>query len=243
ESNSDDAIAYIDGSYSNVAKRFSYAVILFIDGEKITYSGSENTSELAEMRNVAGELKAAMCAIQLANKNGVKNLKIYYDYAGIEMWATGKWKAKMFYTQEYANYVKKMKEKINITFVKVVAHSGDLYNDEADHLAKIALLGEGDASAKNENGFAPDSNVFPVLSGKKSSINLNIMSKQGTIISPEKLYKWAKSNWLREKMKVADILEIKAYYDINSDLFYINVLGKQNERIYTLRSDEWNGKE
>jgi len=140
-----EAIAYIDGSYSHGLKQFSYAVILFINNEKIIFSGYddfESNPELAKMRNVAGELKAAMHAIKLAKEHGAKRITLYYDYAGIEMWPTGKWKAKLLYTQEYAKYVQKMMSKLDVKFVKVAAHTGDRYNEEADQLAKAALSDE-----------------------------------------------------------------------------------------------------
>ena len=139
ETDPDEVVAYIDGSYDDKQKRFSYAAVLFVNGEKITRSAAENNPDVVEMRNVAGELKAAMVAMQFTKRQGKKKLKLYYDYTGIEMWATGKWKAKLQYTQAYANYAKKMSAVIQITYVKVKSHSGNAYNDEADHLAKEAL--------------------------------------------------------------------------------------------------------
>ncbi|MCL2841683.1 MAG: ribonuclease H family protein [Defluviitaleaceae bacterium] len=136
----DEVIAYIDGSYSDKLKRFSYAAVMFVDGKKMTYSAAEDGTEVVSMRNVAGELKAAMYAMQFTKRQGKKKLRLFYDYMGIEMWATGGWKAKLPYTQAYANYAKKMSEVIHITYVKVKAHSGDVYNEEVDQLAKDALL-------------------------------------------------------------------------------------------------------
>lgn len=135
----DEVVAYIDGSYNDKLKRFSYAVVLFTDNQKMTISDAEDNPDTIEMRNVAGELKAAMHAMRFAAKRGKKRLKLYYDYTGIEMWATGRWKTKQFYTRAYAEYAQKMRRKLQIIFIKVKSHSGNVFNDEADKLAKEAL--------------------------------------------------------------------------------------------------------
>ena len=41
------------------------------------------------MRNVAGEVLGSMAAVKEAVAMGLTDLTIYYDYMGIEMWATG----------------------------------------------------------------------------------------------------------------------------------------------------------
>ena len=40
--------------------------------------------------NVAGELLAAMHVMKYAVDNGISECSLYYDYMGIEMWATKK---------------------------------------------------------------------------------------------------------------------------------------------------------
>jgi len=71
--NIDEVVAYIDGSYNDELKRFSYAAVIFVDGEKITYSAAEDNPDVIEMRNVAGELKAAMYVMQFTKKQGKKS--------------------------------------------------------------------------------------------------------------------------------------------------------------------------
>ena len=63
----------------------------------------------------------------------------YYDYEGIEKWANGSWKANKIKTQEYQKKVIQYRESMDIVFVKVLAHSGDVYNERADKLAKKAV--------------------------------------------------------------------------------------------------------
>ena len=74
-----------------------------------------------------------------ANANGVKELVIYYDYMGIEMWATGDWKRNKAGTIAYYEFMQKVKNQISLTFVKVKGHSGIAGNEEADRLAKEAV--------------------------------------------------------------------------------------------------------
>lgn len=134
-----DAVAYVDGSYNVKTGEYSYGV-LFIMGEvEEEFCQKFAKDEKAEMRNVAGEITASIFAIEYAIKKGAKSVEIAYDYAGIEKWATGEWKANLKWTQEYALLYRKLSEQIEVKFRKVKGHSGDKCNDRADKLAKSAL--------------------------------------------------------------------------------------------------------
>lgn len=134
-------VAYVDGSYSQELETYSFGCILLTPNENpITYSGNGQNPDSIAIRNVAGEMIGAMFAVKWALKNGYKKLEIRYDYEGIEKWVTGEWKAKMELTQKYADYMKRCGQRIQISFGKVEAHTGDYYNEEADRLAKEALV-------------------------------------------------------------------------------------------------------
>ena len=136
----DAAIAYVDGSYNLDDGTYSYGVVIISDGEKHTFSGREENPDLASMRNVAGELKGAMVAIDWAIAKKKKTLYLHYDYTGIENWAKGNWKTNRDGTRDYKRYYDSIKDKLEVRFIKVKAHSGNDLNDEADQLAKDAIL-------------------------------------------------------------------------------------------------------
>ena len=88
-----------------------------------------------------------MFAVKWSAVNGYSAVEICYDYKGIEMWATGGWKAKNDLTQKYAAFMREIGKRIRITYRKIAAHTGDKYNEEADKLAKAALT-EGNGIPK-----------------------------------------------------------------------------------------------
>ena len=55
----DGAVAYVDGSYHVGTKEFSSGAVLFLNGEELHFSQKYNDPQLAEMRNVAGEIKGS----------------------------------------------------------------------------------------------------------------------------------------------------------------------------------------
>lgn len=131
--------AYVDGSFSIDTKEFSYGAVIFINGEIREFSEKFSDPELAEMRNVAGEIKGSEFVMRYALENNLKSIDIYYDYSGIEKWCTGEWKANKEGTIKYREFYLSIKDKLKVNFIKVKGHSGDKLNDRADRLAKDAL--------------------------------------------------------------------------------------------------------
>ncbi|MFQ9923836.1 MAG: viroplasmin family protein [Beduini sp.] len=132
-------IAYVDGSYNIKTKEYGYGCVL-LDGQNVVKEllGKGDHPEYASMRNVAGEIFGSEVAINYAIEHGYSAIYIYYDYEGIQKWADGLWKANKVGTQRYQQIIKEFRKKIAIQFIKVLAHSGDLYNERADYLAKKA---------------------------------------------------------------------------------------------------------
>lgn len=138
----DKVTAYVDGSYNIENEYIGSGVILIIGEEEVRLKKGIFDPNLKEHRNVAGEVLAAKMAIEYCIEHKIKDLKIYYDYIGIEKWATNEWKTNTKLTGEYKKYISGVKNKINIKFEKVKSHSGNVYNDIADKLAKEATLGK-----------------------------------------------------------------------------------------------------
>lgn len=132
-------VAYVDGSYEHSMRQYAYGCVLVLAEDTVTLNGSGNEEDYVSMRNVAGEILGSENAIQWAVEHGYSSITIYYDYEGIEKWANGIWKANKIGTQRYKEFVAKQREKIDISFSKVAAHTGVKYNEMADQLAKAAL--------------------------------------------------------------------------------------------------------
>ena len=131
--------AFVDGSYNTATQVYGYGGFLVHGETKELLQGSGSEPDMASMRNVAGEVLGSMAAIEKAIELGLPELTIYYDYMGIEMWATGEWKRNKKGTIAYYEYVNSVRDQITLHFVKVKGHSGVAGNEEADRLAKAAV--------------------------------------------------------------------------------------------------------
>lgn len=134
-----EMVAYVDGSFDKDSRYYSYGAVIFTKEGKETNSQKENDEALVDMRNVAGEIRGAIYAMEQALKKEKDILYLHYDYMGIEKWAKGEWKTNKDGTRKYKEYYNSIKDRLKVEFQKVKAHSGDKYNEEADKLAKEAL--------------------------------------------------------------------------------------------------------
>ncbi len=139
EADSSTAVAYVDGSYNVTTQKFGCGVVIFYNGAEHTFSECFDDAEMAQMRNVAGEIEGAKRAMRWCAENSVDELDIYYDYEGVEKWCTGEWKTNKSGTAAYKKFYDEMSKTISISFNKVRGHSGDRFNDMADLLAKKAV--------------------------------------------------------------------------------------------------------
>ncbi len=146
--------AYVDGSFDKLSGDFSCGMVVLYQGQEKLFCHRFCDRELAQMHNVAGEIKGAEAAMRFAVANQIKHLVIYHDYEGIAKWCNGAWKANKEGTKAYQAYYKSIRSMLNIEFVKVKGHSNDHYNDMADALAKQALgLGDTDYMTEDFQGL------------------------------------------------------------------------------------------
>lgn len=132
------AEAYVDGSFNTASGTYGWGAVINFGGESFELSGAGAEPGLVPMHNVAGEITGAVEAMRFAAAHGAETLIIYHDYEGIAKWCTGEWKTKKEGTAAYKAFYDRMKNELEIRFVKVKGHSGNRGNDRADALAKKA---------------------------------------------------------------------------------------------------------
>jgi len=157
---------YVDGSKLN--ESVGYGVVILLNGEVINeLHGTVPEDYVQGTNQIAGELFAVRKAIEWCWENSVKEISIFYDCIGIKNWATGEWKTKHPQTQEYAEFVRNSLLKID--WHKVDSHTGDVWNERADKLAKSGSITTGEIQPpdlKNETqGFTKflGSNGYKVM--------------------------------------------------------------------------------
>lgn len=135
-----EALAYVDGSYNVETGEYSCGVVFFFRGEELHFSRKGDDKEMAAMRNVAGEIMGARIAMEEALRRGAERLFIVHDYQGVAAWCTGEWKTNKEGTKAYKSFFDSLQGFLSVQFRKVKGHSGDVYNDLADKLAKSAIF-------------------------------------------------------------------------------------------------------
>lgn len=136
---------YTDGSYTNIEPNVvGFASIIVKDDNDTDLEAiyGYSTSKMdVESRNVGGEIAAVITGVKALVDRGIHDIEIYYDYLGIEMWATSKWKTNKALTMGYKSFIEEMTNNgVNITFHKVKSHSGHMLNDVADTYAKKGIF-------------------------------------------------------------------------------------------------------
>ena len=139
EEKQSEAFAYVDGSYDDTTKSYSYGMVMMHGVDELHFFKKFEKDDMSDMRNVAGEIEGSIAAMKYCIENGIKSISIFYDYEGIQKWCNGDWKAKKEGTKRYVEFYKDASKLVDVDFIKVKGHSGDKYNDLADELAKKAL--------------------------------------------------------------------------------------------------------
>ena len=132
---------YVDGSYNISTEKYSYGVAA-VRNDIVEYidSASAKDNSQKNIRQIAGELEGAIKGVEYALSKGDKKVVIFHDYEGICHHATGFWERR---EESSAKYYKKMNELmghgIEVIFVKVDSHTGDLFNELVDEKCKEKL--------------------------------------------------------------------------------------------------------
>ncbi len=132
--------AFVDGSFNTQQLLYTDMVVSLLQmGSAMWYRDLGLTRRWLPCAMLQEKFLGSMAAMKLALELGLTELTIYYDYMGIEMWATGQWKRNKQGTIAYYDYVQSIRSRLKLTFVKVKGHSGVEGNEEADRIAKHAV--------------------------------------------------------------------------------------------------------
>lgn len=130
--------AYIDGSYSKKGGCYSWGGFICAAGHHYIIQGSGSNPEYLKYRNIAGETIGALQILFTAQRLQIRELNLYFDYAGIENWISGEWKANTKLTQHYQQTTELMQDCVSVHYEKLAGHTGIEGNEIADYLAKEA---------------------------------------------------------------------------------------------------------
>lgn len=131
---------FVDGSFMD--GKIGYGFLVIKDGVILKKSFGRlgiEYSRYFNLRNVLGEIKAIIKAVEFCMEKGLTEIHIHYDYEGLKKWATLEWKAKNEITYQYQKYILGVSKKLKITWLKEKAHSDSMLNAFVDRLAKKAL--------------------------------------------------------------------------------------------------------
>jgi ribonuclease HI len=216
-----DYKVYVDGSYFN--GKVGYGAIVLENDQLIKeFCGFVPSERVENTRQVAGELFAVGLALRWCKEKNITRLALYYDYLGIEKWATGEWKANISLTQRYARFIKEIA--IHITWEKVNSHTGNYWNEYVDALAKKG------AQDSSEDGPSP-------LEGYPSKVEAteDQVRMEQARIAAEKFLSFLEQTKFLERHRVVAHLD-KAY---NQQFFRINFYFAYNQAV---RLDLYNTK-
>lgn len=226
---------YVDGSFNSATERYSYGMVAVRNNivEYMESASSEDNSK-KDIRQVAGELEGSIRGIKYALDKGEKKVVLFYDYEGVAHHATGFWERREPSSIEYYTKVNELMHKgIEVIFVKIDSHTGDLFNELADEICKEKLS----ISSNKVVEKWLESNVIYVKNVEIKQEIITIAPKyENNIIVIENGKNHNDVNELNE-LKYKDIIKI---YETNHEdgINLINILSedeKNNFIIYLLK--------
>jgi ribonuclease HI len=241
--------AYVDGSYNSSDGRYSYGVVC-VTNNVVEYIESNAAKDISEknVRQIAGELKGAVRAVEYALIQKQTKIVLFHDYEGIAHHATGAWDRKEDSSMQYYNKMQNlMNSGIEVIFVKVDSHTGDLFNELVDEKCKECL---GITSDKTVEKWLKNNNI-EVLSNeiKEQILQIAPSSGKNIIISGEKrsIHKSVEFDKIKDKndeidveFKFKQIVNLYKSNDKEGKKVISKLLNKENETfiLYLLNNFE-----
>lgn len=224
--------AYVDGSFDNNTQTYGSGIVIIKNNkviEEISFSGSDK--KYIESYQIAGEVDAAVRAMEWAINNDVSEIAIYYDYEGIKSWAVGDWKANKHVSKDYKAKYDSLSSQVKVYFNKVKAHSGVNFNEMADQLAKKAIKDEIANAVENSSDNQLGVEFYRYLtSNKYNDTNDNVIYCNGLMVSDKKIIKFIKNVWKKEGKKVGDIKKISYKLDLDSHKLFVKIEAKKSKQ-------------
>ena len=223
--------AYVDGSFDKNKNIYGSGVVIIKNNEvieKISFSGSDE--KYIESYQIAGEVKAALQAIEWAVNHNISSIAIYYDYEGIRSWALGEWKTNKSVSRDYKVKYDSLSSQVKVYFNKVKAHSGVKFNELADQLAKRAIK-EGDSNTNDnlsDNQLGIEFYNY-LISSDENDKKDNIIYYNEFMISDKKILKFIKDIWKQEGKKVGEIKNISYKLNFNSNILSAKIEAKESK--------------
>ncbi|GCF92118.1 hypothetical protein NRIC_00090 [Enterococcus florum] len=227
--NEDSLIAYVDGSFDKKRQAYGSGIVLLKGNtilEELSIPGKHK--EFTESYQIAGEVFGVLEAVSWAIKHQYSDIEIHYDYEGIEKWALGYWRANKPVSQYYVEAFKPLSKKIDVSFTKVKAHSGDTYNDLADELAKKATQIEAEPVRKEASDAE---NQLLHVEGHNNDLYMNLLI-DGKLVDYTTLYNLITSQWQQQGYLLADLKEIKVIFDVDEEQLIAAVIDVKNDVEY-----------
>ncbi len=137
----DSLTLYTDGSFKDGYPKAGWAWAICQSRGLLIKKDSGTTPSPSKGRNVDGEMHALLAGLRwLAKEKYTKNVLIIFDYAGLEHFAKGDWKAKAAASKLYVQAIQELEKKfLSLRFQKVSSHFNNQWNDFVDRLAKEAI--------------------------------------------------------------------------------------------------------
>lgn len=135
--NSIELSAYINGSYENIDKRYTFNIVTVYNGiVQAIYAGNNYLDgKYINMESLGSEMMAIIVAMKNAYKQKADKLKIYYKTPKIGKWALGELVPDNKDVEDFRNKCLHYKKYMDIEFhITTDDYTGNVYSDLRNEL-------------------------------------------------------------------------------------------------------------